>query len=172
MLASYRLEAFHLSTNLAPQSLANWTLNISGKVNWMEGSFKGIGQIFFLDNTLSGIILFIAIFLAGWKFGLYAILGNAASLLISYGLGGEHHLIFMGLYGYNAILATLAVSVVFNSDNQRFPPLTGIVAACLTVPFMAGLSTLLLPYGLPSLTMPFVLSTWLILGARKVLPRM
>ncbi|MFB7638319.1 urea transporter [Peribacillus butanolivorans] len=171
LLASYRLEAFHLSTNLAPQSLANWTLNISGKVNWMEGSFKGIGQIFFLDNTLSGIILFIAIFLAGWKFGLYAILGNVASLLISYGLGGEHQLIFMGLYGYNAILATLAVSVVFNSDNQGFPPLTGIVAACLTVPFMAGLSTLLLPYGLPSLTMPFVLSTWLILGARKVLPR-
>ncbi len=171
LLASYRLKTFHLSADLEPQSLANWTLNIAGKGNWLEGSFKGIGQIFFLDHTLAGVILFIAIILAGWRFGLFSIIGNVAALLVSYGLEGEHALIFMGLYGYNAILAILAVSVVFNSESTKFSVITGIIAACLTVPIMAGLSTLLLPYGLPSLTMPFVLSTWLILGAKKVLPK-
>ncbi|MBA9028724.1 urea transporter [Peribacillus huizhouensis] len=171
LLASYRLETFHLSADLEPQSLANWTLNIAGKGNWIEGSFKGIGQIFFLDNTLSGVLLFIAIFFAGWKFGLYAIIGNITALLVSYQLEGEHGLIFMGLYGYNAILAILAVSIVFNTERTKFSFITGIIAACLTVPIMAGLSTLLLPYGLPALTMPFVLSTWLLLGAKKVLPK-
>ena len=123
LLASYRLKTFHLSADLEPQSLANWTLNIAGNGSWLEGSFKGIGQIFFLDNTLSGVILFIAIFLAGFEFGLYAIIGNVAALLVSYQLEGEHVLIFMGLYGYNAILAILAVSVVFNSEsNQIFSP--------------------------------------------------
>ena len=170
-LASYRLKSLHLSADLEPQSLANWTLNIAGNGSWLEGSFKGIGQIFFLDNTLSGVILFIAIFFAGWKFGLYAIVGNATALLVSYQLEGEHVLIFMGLYGYNAILAILAVSVVFNTESRKFSVITGIIAACLTVPIMAGLSTLLLPYGLPALTMPFVLSTWLVLGAKKVLPK-
>ena len=170
LLVSYRLEAFQLSHALVPQSLAQWQLDIEGKINWTEGIFSGIGQIFFLDNILSGILLFIAVFWAGWRWGLYAILGNAVALLMAYGLGGEHSLILIGLYGYNAILACLAVAIVFNQNQHRFAPLSGIIAACLTVPLTASMSTWLLPYGLPALTMPFVLSTWLFLGARKILP--
>ncbi|WP_256236943.1 urea transporter [Bacillus sp. EB600] len=168
LLTSYRLVTFRLSPNLVPQSLSNWTLNIEGETNWLDGSVNGIGQVFFLDYNLSGILLFVAIFWAGWKFGLYAIIGNAAALLTSYLLGGEHSLIFNGLYGYNAILTIIAVSIVFK-ENQRFSLLTGIIAACLTVPITASVDTWLLPYGLPALTMPFVLCSWLFLGARKVL---
>ncbi|WP_143565322.1 urea transporter [Sporosarcina sp. P7] len=42
----------------------------------------------------------------------------------------------------------------------------------MTVPLMASVSIWLLPFGLPALTMPFALSTWLILGAMKVLPNL
>jgi urea transporter len=172
LLVSYRLTAFKVTNALEPQSLMQWELNIAGEVNWSEGIFNGIGQIFFLDNSLSGALLFIAVFWAGWRFGLYAVLGNTIALLTSYGLGGEHSLILMGLYGYNAILACLAVAVVFNTDKHRFTPFSGIIAACLTVLLAASISTWLLPYGLSPLTMPFVLSTWLLLGARKVLPKL
>ncbi|MEH6947618.1 urea transporter [Bacillus sp. JJ634] len=171
LLTSYRLKAFQLNTALVPQSLVHWKLNIAGEIDWTEGIFNGIGQIFFLANTISGVLLFVALFWAGWRFGLYAILGNTISLLTAYGLGGEHSLILMGLYGYNAILTALAVSLVFKDKNNRFAPLIGIIAACFTVPLTASISTWLLPYGLPALTMPFVLSTWLFLGARKVLPK-
>ncbi len=168
LLTTYRMVTFKLSPELIPQDLSHWTLNIKGETNWYNGSVKGIGQIFFLDKNLSGILLYIAVFWAGWKFGLYAIIGNAAALITSYFLGGEHSLIFMGLYGYNAILTIIAVSIVFK-DNQRFALLVGIIAACLTVPITASIDTWLLPYGLPALTMPFVLCSWLVLGARKVL---
>ncbi len=170
LLVSYRLKAFQLSNTLVPQSLTHWELDITGEVNWTEGIFNGIGQIFFLDNNLSGLLLFIAIFWAGWRLGLYAVVGNAAALLIAYGLGGEHSLIILGLYGYNAILACMAVAIVFSTEENRYRSISGILAACLTVPLTASVSTWLLPYGLPALTMPFVLSTWLFLGARKVLP--
>ncbi|MEH7092982.1 urea transporter (plasmid) [Priestia megaterium] len=170
LLASYKLKAFKLSSGLVPQDLSHWKLNIAGDINWTEGIFNGIGQIFFLDNILSGILLFVAVFWAGWKFGLYAIVGNAAALVTAYALGGEHTLLYMGLYGYNAILTIFAVSIVFNSEQNRFAPLSGIIAACLTVPITASVSTILMPYGLPALTMPFVLCTWIFLGARKVLP--
>ncbi len=113
---------------LVPQSLAQWELQIEGDIDWTEGIFSGIGQIYFLDTILSGILLFIAVFWAGWKFGLYAILGNAVALLTAYGLGGEHSLILEGLYGYNSILACLAVAAVFNPDDHRFAPISGIVA--------------------------------------------
>jgi len=172
ILASYRLKAFRLTSGLVPQDLSHWELDITGKINWIEGAFDGIGQIFFVQGTLSGILLFIAVFVAGWKLGLYAVLGNTVALLTSYLFGGEHTLIYMGLYGYNAILAILAVAATFNTDRHRFGLFSGILAACLTVPFTASVATWLLPYGLPALTMPFVLSAWLFLGARKVLPNL
>ncbi|WP_233711248.1 urea transporter [Lederbergia citrisecunda] len=173
LLVTYRLKVINLTKELVPQDLSNWKLNIEGDINWIEGTFSGIGQIFFLDNTLSGIILFIAVFLAGWRLGLFAVVGNAVALLVSYWLGAEHLLIYEGLYGYNAILAMIAVGSVYNDNKQWVQPLlTGILAAILTVPLTASVATWLLPYGLPALTMPFVLSTLIILGARKVLPRL
>ena len=111
-------------------------------------------------------------FWAGKKIGFYAVIGNLVAVISAYYLGGEHTLIALGLYGYNAILTIIAVSTVFNNEHNRFTLLSGIFAACLTVPIAAGLSTFLLPYGLPALTMPFVLCTWLILGARKIMPNL
>jgi urea transporter len=172
LLSSYKLKGIKLSDTLVPQDLTHWKLNIAGEINFVDGIFNGIGQVFFLDNAISGIIIFIAVFIAGIKLGLYATVGNVASILIAYFLGGEHTLLVLGLYGYNAILTIIAVSAVFNSEHNRYALLSGIIAACLTVPITAGLSTLLLPYGLPALTMPFVLCTWLFLGARKGMPNL
>jgi urea transporter len=172
LLASYKLKAIRLSPTLEPQNLTYWQLDISGEINVLQDIFNGIGQVFFLDNIISGIIISIAVFLGGKKIGFYAVIGNVVSILIAYFLGGEHTLIARGLYGYNAILTIIAVSVVFNPEHNRFALLSGIIAACLTVPITAGISTLLLPYGLPVLTMPFVLCSWLILSARKVMPNL
>jgi urea transporter len=172
LLASYKLKVIRLNPTLEPQNLAYWQLDISGEINVLQDIFNGIGQVFFLDNTISGIILSLAVFLGGKKLGFYAVIGNIVSILIAYFLGGEHTLIARGLYGYNAILTIIAVSAVFNHEHNRFALLSGIIAACLTVPITAGLSTFLLPYGLPALTMPFVLCSWLILGARKIMPNL
>lgn len=169
LLTTYRLVILKISPDLAPQTLSSWTLNIKGELHWPNAAMNGIGQIFFLTNTLSGVLLFIAVFWAGWRLGLYAILGNVAALATAYALGGEHTVISMGLYGYNAILTILAVSAVFK-ENGRNVLFTGIIASCLTVPITASIDTWLMPLGLPALTMPFVLCTWIFLGARKVLP--
>ncbi|MCY9276835.1 urea transporter [Bacillus haynesii] len=172
LLASYKLKGIRLSSALIPQDLTHWKLKIAGEVNLMDRIFHGIGQVFFLNNTVSGILIFLAVFWAGRKLGLYAVIGNAVAIIIAFLLGGERSLITSGLYGYNAILTILAVSAVFNREHNRFAFLSGIISACLTVPITAGLSTYLLPYGLPALTMPFVLCSWLFLGARKVLPNL
>ncbi|MFC1285050.1 urea transporter [Bacillus paralicheniformis] len=172
LLASYKLNGIKLSSALVPQDLTHWKLKTAGEVNLIDGVFHGIGQVFFLNNTVSGILIFLAVFWAGRKLGLYAVIGNAVAIIIAFLLGGERSLITLGLYGYNAILTILAVSVVFKSEHNRFAFLSGIISACLTVPITAGLSTYLLPYGLPALTMPFVLCSWLFLGARKVLPNL
>lgn len=172
LLISYRLSAVHISNALVPQSLWQWKLDITGPFNLKEGIFTGIGQVFFLDYTISGILLFVAVFWAGWRYGLYALLGNAVALVTALVLGAERSLIFVGLYGYNGILTAIAVAVVFNTSKRQLSYVTGIFAACLTVPITSSLHSWLLPFGLPPLTMPFVLSTWIVLSARKVLPRL
>ena len=172
LLSSYKLKGLQLSSSLVPQDLTSWKLNIAGEIDLLDGLFRGIGQVFFLDNIISGIILFIAVFWAGRKLGFYAVIGNVVAIITAYFLGGEHSSIALGLYGYNAILTIIAVSAVFKNEHNRFAYLSGIIAACLTVPITAGLSTFLLPYGLPALTMPFVLCTWLFLGARKMMPNL
>lgn len=172
LLESYKFKSITLSDELVPQSLANWELHIAGEINLLDVIFNGIGQIFFIIETIPSILLFLAVFWASRKFGIYAIIGNAVAFFTALALGGEHTQIVLGLYGYNAILTILAVSAVFNTKENRYAPITGVLAACITVPLSASVSIWLLPYGLPALTMPFVLSTWLILGARKIIPNL
>ncbi|MED4402904.1 urea transporter [Metabacillus fastidiosus] len=173
LLAAYRLDTFTLSPELVPQYLSHRKLKFVGETHLLEGILNGIGQIFFLEQNVSCFLILVAVCFAGWKFCIYVLLGNIIALLTALFLGAEHTLITMGLYGYNAILTILAVSVVFQSNQNRFSIiLTGIFGAFLAVIMTASVSTWLLPYGLPSLTMPFVLSSWVILAARKVLPRL
>lgn len=172
LLSSYKFDSIKLNESLVPQSVANWELHVEGEIDLFQAIFNGIGQIFFLTETIPGLLLFIAVFWASRKMGIYAVIGNVVACVTALALVGEHTLIMLGLYGYNAILAILAVSVVYNTKENRYAPITGVLAACITVPLMASVSIWLLPFGLPALTMPFVLSTWLILGARKVLPNL
>ena len=124
-----------LSPTLEPQDLTNWKLDIAGEINVLQDIFNGIGQVFFLDNTISRhLILSLLSFWAGKSWDFMQLIGNIVSIIIAYFLGGEHTLIAMGLYGYNAILTIIAVSAVFNSEHNRFALLSGIIAACLTVP--------------------------------------
>ncbi|WP_454191588.1 urea transporter [Paenibacillus sp. Marseille-Q7038] len=169
LLASYRLGLFKLNPNLTPQDLSHLNLHFEGTVNSIQGMVSGVGQVYFQDSFWAGILILIGIFWAGWKLGLYAVLGSAVALLTAYWLGAEVSMLNSGLYGFNAVLTMLAVGVVFDAKS-RFAPITGIIAAMVSVPVTASVTTWMMPYGLPTLTMPFVLSTWLFLAARKALP--
>jgi urea transporter len=60
----------------------------------------------------------------------------------------------LGLYGYNATLAAVAL---FLWRRSLIPPLLGIL---ISVP----LTELVPMLGLPALTAPFVLATWIVLA--------
>lgn len=171
LLASYRFEILQLSPTLVPQDLSHWKLNTVGEISLPKAIFNGIGQIFFLTHVIPGILLYAALFIGKWQAAIYAVIGNLFAVLTAFSLGGEHHLIYLGLYGYNAILTIIAVSIIFKSKENRFAIISGLLAVCATVPVTGTVDTFLLPYGLPALTMPFVLTTGIFLAARKVLPK-
>ncbi|KNF07696.1 urea transporter [Gottschalkia purinilytica] len=171
LLADYQLNILKLTSELAPQDLSHWKLNIKSTISLIDGLVNGVGQVYFIDNIWPGILILIGVFWADWKLGFYSIIGSGIGFLTAYILGGEHALISLGAYGYNAVLTTLAVSAVFDVKNS-LAKIMGCIAAIITVPITAGVHAFLLPYGLPTLSMPFVIVTWIFLGSRRALNKL
>jgi urea transporter len=71
--------------------------------------------------------------------------------------------------GYNAALTSIALGGLFILLD-RAGAIYAVLGAVLTTCTWAGLSTLLAPTGLPALTLPFVVITWLMLLAARGFP--
>ncbi|MEZ8543038.1 urea transporter [Vibrio splendidus] len=114
---------------------------------------KGISQVSFIENALSGLVILVAIALNNLKHAIWVVLAVIISTVFSGLIGASSELVAQGLYGYNAILATLALVLY-----PRIPwplILLGILLSCLITLGFHELS--LLP-----LTAPFILSTWVV----------
>ncbi|MDH5914672.1 urea transporter [Vibrio splendidus] len=114
---------------------------------------KGISQVSFIENALSGLVILVAIALSNIKHAIWIMLAVIISTVFSGLIGASSELVAQGLYGYNAILATLALVLY-----PRIPwplILLGILLSCLVTLGFHELS--LLP-----LTAPFILSTWIV----------
>lgn len=164
LLAAYRFDKLYMDPNFVISSPALWNLPTEGTPTLLIGLIKGIGEVFVIDSLWTGSLILLALFWAGWRFGVYAIIGAFVSWLTAYFIGVDSQSLNLGLYNYNAVLTIIAVSLVYGKKKL----LIGIIAATLTVPVTAGLELLLDPLGLPALTFPFILCSWLFIGARKV----
>jgi len=170
LLVTYRTDVLHMDPGFVISSPARWNLQTEGTPTLIVGLIKGIGEVFIIDSLLTGSLILVGLFLAGWRFGVYAIIGTFVSWLAAYFMGVDTQSLNLGLYNYNAVLTIIAVSLVFDTKLEK-TPLTGIIAATLTVPITVGLEFLLDPLGLPALTFPFIVCTWLFIAARSLFPK-
>ncbi|MEZ9679144.1 urea transporter [Vibrio splendidus] len=114
---------------------------------------KGISQVSFIENALSGLVILVAIAINNIKHAIWVVLAVIISTVFSGLIGASSELVAQGLYGYNAILATLALVLY-----PRIPwplILLGMLLSCVITFSFHELS--LLP-----LTAPFILSTWVV----------
>lgn len=81
-------------------------------------------------------------------------------------LEADHHSINAGLYAFSAVLTAIALGSTFNKPSWRVLAYT-VIGVIFTVFVQGALNTLLLPIGIPTLTMPFVLASWLFLVPNK-----
>lgn len=130
----------------------------------LEGSGKGVGQIFLQDNYLTGALILVGIALNTRIGALMALLAAFVSTAIAIGLGYPEENIHAGLYTYNGVLTAMALGGLFFVLTWRsfLYMLLGVV---LTFEVSAGLATILTQLGLPLYTSSFVLVTWVLLAA-------
>jgi urea transporter len=135
----------------------------------LEAVAHGIGQVIFQGSLWAGLLFLIGIAISNWRHAAWVLAGSIVGALLA-----SHHAtqtmraidperlvdralfgnIALGLYGFNATLAPVAL---YLWRRSLIPPLLGML---LTVPI-----TELVPrLGVPALTAPFVLATWVVLA--------
>jgi len=170
-------------TYTAPFIVTTWILFFLGKAlgaspvepgGPLEGAgiiqavAHGVSQVMFQASIWTALLFLVGIALNNWEHASWVLLGSIVGMLV-----GSYHAtaaartldpeslvdrallenVALGLYGYNATLAAVAL---FLWRRSLIPPLLGMLLSVL-------LTDLLPMLGLPALTAPFVLATWLVL---------
>lgn len=134
-----------------------------------EATAHGIGQVMFQGSLWTGLLFLLGIGINDRCHAAWVLAGSVVGMLVA-----SHHTtealraidperlversmfdnIALGLYGYNATLAPVAL---YLWRKSLIAPVLGML---LTVP----LTELVPLFGLPALTAPFVLATWIVLA--------
>jgi urea transporter len=160
---------FFLGPALGAARVAAGDAPAASRMFVVESVAHGVGQVMFQASIWTGILFLLGIAVSNWHHAAWVLAGSVIGMLV----GGYHMTassraldperlveraisenIALGLYGYNATLA--AVALYLARRNVALPVLGILLAVLLTEVFPM--------VGLPALTAPFVAATWLVLG--------
>lgn len=127
---------------------------------------RGVGQVMFQDNALSGLLMLVGLCFGSWQMAILALAGNAVSTLTALWHGCNREDIRNGLYGFNGTLVGIAAGVFLRFEAVSW----GLTAVSVLLMVVASaLSTYIVllfrrQKYVSAYTMPFILAVWLLLG--------
>lgn len=123
---------------------------------------KGISQVFLVNSWVTGIFFLAALAVSSIRAAIWAAVASALSLFIVIAWQGPGTDIANGLYGFSAVLTGIALGATFCNFSWKSAIwcLLGIIA---TVFVQAAMNAFFSPMGLPTLTGPFCVTTWIFL---------
>lgn len=142
-----------------------------GVATLVHGVVNGVAQIFLQGSVVTGAVFAAGLLIASRAACTAALAGSLAGLLVAWSLGASEAALRSGVYGFNGALAAIALGGVFFAA-EGVSLAVALAAAVVATGLYAALSMLLLPLGLPALTLPFVLVVWLALLAARRIPRL
>ncbi|WP_262611499.1 urea transporter [Staphylococcus delphini] len=78
---------------------------------WIHTFFKNISQVVLLENTWTGLLILIALWIGNWKIGLAAMIGSVISLLTARFFNYTDEEIHSGLAGFNPVLIAIDLTL-------------------------------------------------------------
>lgn len=159
-------------TGLLPAAVLPKAAAVEGVVNLatvVDGVFNGVAQVFFQDNVVTGALFALGLFVSSRRAGVVALLGSLVGLLVAWGLGAAETAIHAGVFGFNSVLVAIALGSVFFAPSRPVM-IYALLATIATAVVAAAVAAAVQPVGLPGLTLPFVLVTWLFLWAGPAFP--
>lgn len=169
LMTWFFLAAAHALKGLPAEGLAVPAFPASFSAAVAEGwldlvvyGLKGIAQVFLIDSWVTGLLFLIGLALSnGWS-AFWAAVASALSLGVILLFQGAGASIAEGLYGFSPVLTGIALGSIFYKPSWR-TALWTLLGIILTVFVQAAMNVVLTPVGLPALTAPFCITTWLFL---------
>ncbi|HEY6084409.1 MAG TPA: urea transporter [Nitrospira sp.] len=137
-------------------------------IDWV---LRGIGQVVFQNNPLSGAVILAGIYYNSWIYGTICLFGTIVSTVTALLFKADRGMIKDGLFGFNGALIAIALVAYTSADfatgniPNGYLILYIVICAAFTTVILPAFGALLGPHKVPALTMPFVLATWFFLGA-------
>ncbi|MDM0015550.1 urea transporter [Variovorax sp. J22P168] len=128
--------------------------------------FLNIGEVFLLGSAISGVLIVIGLAVSSVPAAIAALLGSAVAIGCSIVLGVDTGAMREGLYGFSPVLTAIAVGVVFLKTSPKVV-FFAFLATVFTVIVQGAMDTLMSPWGIPTLTAPYVLTMWLFTLPKK-----
>ena len=162
ILLSGQVKFVDTSLKLMPQNIETVNFSNNDRIHFIQSLFEGFSQVFIEASVIGGVCILIGILIASRKAALLAVIASLLSFIIVALLGGNYDDINQGLFGYNFVLMAIALDLHL---KQRLILIFRLLGVLLTVVVQLGTTTLLEPFGLPALTLPFIIVTWILLFA-------
>ncbi|NXA12781.1 UT2 protein, partial [Sapayoa aenigma] len=135
-------------------------------IQFIDWVLRGISQVMFVNNPLSGLIVLVGFLLQNLWWTLTGCLGTVVSTLTALVLGQDRSAIAAGLYGYNGVLVGLLMAVFSAKGDYHWWLLLPVALMSMTCPiFTSALGSVFCKQDLPVLTLPFNLALTLYLAA-------
>ena len=128
----------------------------------LEYWLKGIAQVFLLNSWGAGLLILVGLLISDRWAALWAAIGSAVALLCAVALKASGSDISGGLYSFSPVLTAIALATVFYKPNWA-TALWALMGIIVTVFVQAAMNIVLQPLGIPTLTGPFCVATWLFL---------
>ena len=134
------------------------TKNIIGK-EILFSILNSYSQVFFSTSKVLAIFLvFISFF--DYGAGIGGLIAVVVANLLAHYLGYNAYFLKSGLYGFNSLLVGLGVGLIFQPSVELYMlvAITAITCFFLTIVFQGVLGK----YGLPFLSIPFLVTIWIV----------
>ena len=122
------------------------------------------GQVFFSDQRLFAVILMVVTFFDLYA-GLLGFLSVIITNLLGFLMGFDKKIISRGVFGFNSLLVGLGLGIYF--EPSLYLVIVIVMAAILTLLIAVSLQGVIGKYALPYLSIPFLLSIWIMTLATK-----
>jgi urea transporter len=116
-------------------------------------------QVFFSTSKLLAVFLLLISFF-DYGAGIGGLLAVLVANTLAWVLGYNKYLLVSGLYGFNALLVGLGVGLFYQPSPELFllVAVAAVISFFLTIVFQGVLGK----YGLPFLSVPFLITIWLV----------
>jgi urea transporter len=132
----------------------------------VESMLRGISQVFLIGDPITGAIFILGLAVSSVWAAAFAVVGTVVAFIVAVALGASTGVVTPRLFGVSAVLTAIALGSVFFRPGLRVT-LFALLGVVFTVVAQGALDIVMAPLGIPTLTFPFVIVTWLFLLPRE-----